>query len=174
MTMDAQLAALSAQVGQTLEARGLTLATAESCTGGWVAQIITHTAGSSAWFDRGFVTYSNEAKQDMLGVRPETLAREGAVSLETAKEMTAGALKNSKALISLAITGIAGPTGGSPPGSVGGSSGKPVGTVCFSWCFRGEAPVCRRKRFGGDRESVRRQALIFALEELLALIAKKP
>ena len=166
MTMDAQLAALSARVGQTLEARGLTLATAESCTGGWVAQVITHTAGSSAWFDRGFVTYSNEAKQDMLGVCPQTLAREGAVSLETAKEMTVGALKNSKALISLAITGIAGPTGG--------SSGKPVGTVCFSWCFRGEAPVCRRKRFGGDRESVRRQALIFALEELLALIAKKP
>jgi nicotinamide-nucleotide amidase len=164
--MDTQLAALSARVGQTLEARGLTLATAESCTGGWVAQVVTHTAGSSAWFDRGFVTYSNEAKQDMLGVRPETLAREGAVSLEAAKEMATGALKNSKALISLAITGIAGPTGG--------SSGKPVGTVCFSWCFRGEAPVYRRKRFGGDRESVRRQALIFALEELLALIAKKP
>ena len=164
--MDTQLAALSARVGQTLEARGLTLATAESCTGGWVAQVVTHTAGSSAWFDRGFVTYSNEAKQDMLGVRPETLAREGAVSLEAAKEMATGALKNSKALISLAITGIAGPTGG--------SSGKPVGTVCFSWCFRGEAPVYRRKRFGGDRESIRRQALIFALEELLALIAKKP
>jgi len=164
--MDTQLAALSAQVGRTLEARGLTLATAESCTGGWVAQVITYTAGSSAWFDRGFVTYSNEAKQDMLGVRPETLTREGAVSLETAKEMAVGALKNSKALISLAITGIAGPTGG--------SSGKPVGTVCFSWCFRGEAPVYRRKRFGGDRESIRRQALIFALEELLALIAKKP
>lgn len=164
--MDTQLAALSARVGQTLEAQGFTLATAESCTGGWVAQVVTHTAGSSSWFDRSFVTYSNEAKQDMLGVRPETLAREGAVSLETAKEMATGAIKNSKALISLAITGIAGPTGG--------SSGKPVGTVCFSWCFRGEAPVCRRKRFGGDRESVRRQALIFALEELLALIAKKP
>jgi len=173
-TMDASLAALSARVGEALAGAGLTLATAESCTGGWAAQVITHTAGSSAWFERGFVTYSNEAKQDMLGVSAAVLENHGAVSLETAKEMASGALDHSKALVSLAITGIAGPTGGSPAGSVGGSSGKPVGTVCFSWCFRGEAPLARRRRFGGDRENVRYQALVFALESLLALIAKKP
>lgn len=164
--MDAALAALSARVGVALAARGLTLATAESCTGGWVAQVITHSAGSSAWFDRGFVTYSNDAKQNMLGVPAAILENHGAVSLETAAAMALGTLKNSKALISLSITGIAGPTGG--------SSGKPVGTVCFSWCFRGEAPLARRRRFGGDRENVRYQALVFALESLLALIAKKP
>jgi nicotinamide-nucleotide amidase len=94
--------------------------------------VITHTAGSSAWFERGFVTYANEAKVDMLGVRPETLQEFGAVSQETAAEMAVGALKNSKAMISLAITGIAGPTGGSP--------GKPVGTVCFAWCRAGASP----------------------------------
>ncbi|GAB2180000.1 nicotinamide-nucleotide amidase [Denitratisoma sp. agr-D3] len=164
--MDPRLADLSARVGAALAARGLTLATAESCTGGWVAQVLTHTAGSSAWFERGFVTYSNEAKQEMLGVPVATLENHGAVSLETAAAMALGALQNSKALISLSITGIAGPTGGSP--------GKPVGTVCFSWCFRGEAPRNRRRRFGGDRETVRYQALVFALEQLLALLAKKP
>ncbi|HEY3431001.1 MAG TPA: nicotinamide-nucleotide amidase [Rhodocyclaceae bacterium] len=163
-SFDPQLTALSLKVGAALQGAGLTLTTAESCTGGWVAQVVTHTAGSSAWFDRGFVTYSNEAKVDMLGVSLETLAQAGAVSLETAKEMALGALENSKALISLSITGIAGPTGGSP--------GKPVGTVCFSWCFRGKTPVSRRRRFGGDRESVRYQALVFALEEMLKLIAK--
>lgn len=160
--MDKELADLSARVGAALEAAGLTLATAESCTGGWVAQVVTHTAGSSTWFDRGFVTYSNEAKQDMLAVQSATLVRHGAVSLETAAEMAAGAIKNSKALISLSITGIAGPSGGSP--------GKPVGTVCFAWCRRGESPRTRRRRFGGDREAVRRQALIYALTELLAMI----
>jgi nicotinamide-nucleotide amidase len=105
------------------------------------------------------VTYSNEAKTDMLGVRPETLARFGAVSHETAAEMAAGALKNSKAMISLAITGIAGPTGGSP--------GKPVGTVCFAWCRTGESAKTETMVFAGDREAVRRQAVIHALRGLL-------
>jgi nicotinamide-nucleotide amidase len=124
--------------------------------------VITHTAGSSAWFERGFVTYANEAKVEMLGVRPETLQEFGAVSPETAAEMAAGALKNSNALISLAITGIAGPTGGSP--------GKPVGTVCFAWCRAGEKPrngnqaLCRRPR------GVRRQAVVYALRGLLLRI----
>jgi nicotinamide-nucleotide amidase len=136
------------------------IATAESCTGGWVAQVITHTAGSSAWFERGFVTYSNQAKTDMLGVRQETLAQHGAVSQETAAEMAAGALKNSKAMISLAITGIAGPTGGSP--------GKPVGTVCFAWCRAGAIPVTETVAFAGDREAVRRQAVVHALRGLLS------
>jgi nicotinamide-nucleotide amidase len=157
--MDIDLIVLSEQVGAALREHSLTLVTAESCTGGWVAQVVTHTAGSSAWFDRGFVTYSNEAKVDMLGVRAKTLATQGAVSLQTAEEMAAGALTNSKALISLAITGIAGPTGGSPD--------KPVGTVCFGWCSRGQAPESERRQFSGNRESIRRQAVVHALEGLL-------
>jgi nicotinamide-nucleotide amidase len=158
--MDAELAALSDRVGARLRELGLTLATAESCTGGWVAQVVTHTAGSSAWFDRGFVTYTNDAKQDMLGVPATILANHGAVSQETAAEMAAGALKNSNALISLSITGIAGPTGGSPD--------KPVGTVCFGWCLRGERPETERHRFEGDREAIRKQSVIHALSGLLA------
>lgn len=157
--MDMDLVVLSEQVGAALRERSLTLATAESCTGGWAAQIVTHTAGSSAWFERGFVTYANEAKTEMLGVRPETLAAHGAVSRETACEMAAGALKNSKAMISLAITGIAGPTGGSPD--------KPVGTVCFAWCSRDQTPESEQRVFSGNRENIRRQAVIFALEGLL-------
>ncbi len=121
--------------------------------------MITHTAGSSAWFERGFVTYSDEAKIDMLGVRPETLHRFGAVSPETAAEMAAGALKNSNAMFSLAITGIAGPTGGSP--------GKPVGTVCFAWCRVGEIAAAETVLFAGNREEIRRRAVIHALRGLL-------
>lgn len=157
--MDAELLALSQALGSACHQRRLLLATAESCTGGWAAQVITHTAGSSAWFERGFVTYSNEAKIDMLGVRPETLHRFGAVSPETAAEMAAGAIKNSKAMISLAITGIAGPTGGSP--------GKPVGTVCFAWCLAGEMAITETVLFVGDREAIRRQAVVHALRGLL-------
>ena len=157
--MDVDLVALSEALGVPCRQRRLLLATAESCTGGWAAQVITHTAGSSAWFDRGFVTYSNEAKVQMLGVRPATLENFGAVSLETAAEMAAGALKNSNALISLSITGIAGPTGGSP--------GKPVGTVCFAWCRVGEAAVAETVTFAGDREAIRRQAVIYALRGLV-------
>jgi nicotinamide-nucleotide amidase len=157
--MDAELVALSESIGAACRQRRLLLATAESCTGGWAAQVITHTAGSSEWFDRGFVTYSNEAKIDLLGVAPETLEEFGAVSQETAAAMAAGALKNSKAMISLAITGIAGPTGGSP--------GKPVGTVCFAWCRVGEAAAAETAVFVGDREAVRRQAVVHALRGLL-------
>ncbi|MDA8260998.1 MAG: nicotinamide-nucleotide amidohydrolase family protein [Betaproteobacteria bacterium] len=157
--MDAELLALSQAVGAACLQRRLLLATAESCTGGWAAQVITHTAGSSSWFERGFVTYSNQAKLDMLGVRQETLDRHGAVSPETAAEMAAGALKNSKAMISLAITGIAGPTGGSP--------GKPVGTVCFAWCRVGATAVAETAVFTGDREAIRRQAVLHALRGLL-------
>lgn len=158
--MDKRLEALSLRVGDVLREQGLTLATAESCTGGWVAQVVTHTAGSSAWFDRGFVTYSNDAKVQMLGVNPQTLATHGAVSPETAAEMAGGALNRSNALIALSISGIAGPTGGSPD--------KPVGTVCFGWCRRGHAPDTERQQIAGDRETVRRRAVIHALEGLLA------
>jgi len=157
--MEATLVALSAAVGEALRERSLTLATAESCTGGWAAQVVTHSAGSSAWFERGFVTYANEAKTDMLGVHPETLINHGAVSPQTALEMAAGALRNSNALISFAITGIAGPSGGSP--------GKPVGTVCFAWCLRNQEAEAETCHFEGDREAVRRQAVIHALTGLL-------
>ena len=157
--MEADLTALSESIGTACRQRRLLLATAESCTGGWTAQVITHTAGSSGWFERGFVTYSNDAKTEMLGVRRETLQRFGAVSPETAAEMAAGALENSNAMISLSITGIAGPTGGSP--------GKPVGTVCFAWCRTGESPKTETVVFAGDRETVRRQAVIHALHGLL-------
>ena len=157
--MDADLAALSQAVGAACLPRRLMVATAESCTGGWVAQVITHTAGCTAWFERGFVTYSNEAKAELLGVRQETLDKYGAVSRETAGEMAAGALRNSNAMISLSITGIAGPTGG--------SRGKPVGTVCFGWCRVGETAQTETAVFAGDREAVRRQSVVHALRGLL-------
>jgi nicotinamide-nucleotide amidase len=157
--MDADLAALSEAIGSACHQRRLLLATAESCTGGWAAQVITHTAGSSEWFERGFVTYSNDAKVDLLHVPAEILAQFGAVSPETAAKMAEGALKNSNALISLAITGIAGPSGGSP--------GKPVGTVCFAWCRAGQTADAETGFFAGDREAVRRQAVIHALEGVL-------
>jgi len=157
--MDAELAALSDDVGSACRRHRLLLATAESCTGGWMAQVITHTAGSSGWFDRGFVTYANEAKVGMLGVRRETLDRYGAVSEETAAEMACGALENSNALFSMSITGVAGPTGGSP--------GKPVGTVCFAWCRVGMAAETETCAFSGNREDIRRQAVVHSLRGML-------
>jgi len=164
--MERELAELSAALGATCQAKGLTIATAESCTGGWAAQVITHTAGSSAWFDRGFVTYTNAAKTDMLGVRMDTLSAFGAVSPETAGEMAAGALAHSGASLVLAITGVAGPTGGTPE--------KPVGTVCFAWCARDAAPSCERRLFVGDRESIRRQSVIHALSGVLERARNMP
>ena len=149
---------LARRVGERLAASGQVLATAESCTGGWVAQAITAIAGSSDWFDRGFVTYSNEAKQEMLGVRAETLKRHGAVSEETAREMAQGALSRSKATLALSVTGIAGPAGGSPE--------KPVGMVCFAWAGK-QGARSETLRFSGDRESVRRQSVLHALEGVL-------
>jgi len=141
------------------------LVTAESCTGGWVAQAVTSVAGSSDWFERGYVTYSNAAKREELGVSKRTLLRHGAVSESTAREMARGALKKSRAAlrrgrgsIALAITGIAGPGGGLP--------GKPVGTVCFAWA-RGRKMRSETKRFGGGRGRVRRQSVIHALRGVL-------
>ncbi len=153
---------LAESLGRKLKAQGELLVTAESCTGGWVAQAVTAIAGSSAWFERGFVTYSNEAKAELLDVRAATLERHGAVSEETAREMALGALAKSRGTLALAITGIAGPGGGSP--------GTPVGTVCFAWARRGGAARSETRRFAGDREAVRRQsverALAGALEAL--------
>lgn len=149
---------LAQQVGAALKARGLKLVTAESCTGGWVSMALTAVAGSSDWFERGYVTYSNAAKREDLGVAEETLRRHGAVSEETAREMAAGALKRGGGQVALAITGIAGPTGGSPA--------KPVGTVSFAWAY-GSKISSETRRFDGDRESVRRQSVLRALQGLL-------
>jgi nicotinamide-nucleotide amidase len=149
---------LAQTLAQRLKQKGAVLVTAESCTGGWAAQVVTSVAGSSDWFDRGYVTYSNDAKRELLGVRAETLSHHGAVSEETAREMAQGALSRGKGTVALAITGVAGPTGGSKE--------KPVGTVCFAWATaRGNS--VETKRFSGDRESVRRQSVIHALEGVL-------
>ena len=153
------LEALAAEVGALLLTNGQKLTTAESCTGGWVAQCLTAIPGSSDWFERGFVTYSNEAKHEMLGVDPETLTSHGAVSEATAAAMASGALQHSHADWALAITGVAGPSGGSP--------GKPVGTVCFAWAGtegRLETQTCH---FIGCREEVRAKSVAHALGGLL-------
>jgi nicotinamide-nucleotide amidase len=156
------LTTLATLVGAKLRAKGLMLATAESCTGGWVAQAVTAIAGSSGWFERGFVTYSDVAKQEMVGVSARTLAAHGAVSEQTAREMVAGALAHSRAQVTVAITGIAGPTGGSPE--------KPLGLVCFAWAVKGGALRAETRQFKGDRESVRRQSVIAALQGVLELL----
>ena len=154
-----ELETLSERLGTTLLGRGEWLAAAESCTGGWLAQSVTAIAGSSTWFDRGFVTYSNAAKVEMLGVPETTLERHGAVSEATARAMAQGVLRNSRADWAVAITGVAGPSGGSPD--------KPVGTVCFAWAQKDkgcEAQVCH---FAGDRAAVREQSVRHALNGLL-------
>lgn len=150
--------ALAQKVGERLKAARAQLVTAESCTGGWAAQVVTSVAGSSAWFERGFVTYSNEAKRELLGVQESTLRTHGAVSEETAREMAQGALRRGKGTLALAVTGVAGPGGGSP--------GKPVGTVCFAWASE-RSVSSETRQFTGDRESVRRQSVVRALEGVL-------
>jgi nicotinamide-nucleotide amidase len=150
--------ALAKRVGERLKAARAKLVTAESCTGGWAAQAVTSVAGSSAWFERGFVTYSNDAKRELLGVREDTLRTHGAVSEETAREMAQGALSRGKGTVALAVTGVAGPGGGSP--------GKPVGTVCFAWASA-RSVRSETQQFAGDRESVRRQSVVRALEGVL-------
>ena len=157
--MDTELNTLSREIGNWLTAHGLKLACAESCTGGWVAQVVTATAGSSAWFDCGFVTYSNEAKQDLLSVSSVTLERSGAVSEETVREMVAGTLARSRADIAVAVSGIAGPGGG--------SAAKPVGMVCFAWGKRNGPVGSETCRFDGDREAIRRQAVLHALRGIM-------
>jgi nicotinamide-nucleotide amidase len=150
---------LAVDVGRALADRKWTLATAESCTGGLVAGAITDVAGSSGWFDRGFVTYSNEAKIDLLGVSRETLARSGAVSEATVREMAAGALSRSRADIAVAVTGVAGPAGGSPD--------KPVGLVWFAWAVRDGTVDAESRRFEGDRAAVRDASVGVALRGVL-------
>ena len=150
------------QLGEVLLEKGWQLVCAESCTGGGIAAAVTDIAGSSQWFDRGFVTYSNQAKQDMLGVASETLEKHGAVSEQIVREMVAGALSRSGAQVSVAVSGIAGPGGG--------TDGKPVGTVCLAWQVAGREPVVRTEHFNGDRASVREQTVLSALQGLLNVI----
>jgi nicotinamide-nucleotide amidase len=150
---------LAIALGRALTLRRLVAATAESCTGGLIAAAITDVPGSSGWFDRGFVTYSNAAKSDMLGVRVETLDAHGAVSEETAAEMARGALEHSGADLAVAVTGVAGPDGGTPA--------KPVGMVCFAWAWRGGGVETATRRFDGDRAAVRAATVAAALQGLL-------
>ena len=158
-----ELQKLGTELGAALKARGFILALAESCTGGMVAQAVTSVAGSSAWFDRGFVTYSNQAKIDMLGVSAETLEKFGAVSEQTAAEMALGclkasAVKHSQAHIAGSITGIAGPDGG--------TADKPVGTVCFG-IAQAKQYITITRYFTGNREAIRQQAAIAMMAELI-------
>lgn len=154
--MDNELLELAEKLGQLLKASGKKIATAESCTGGGIAQIITEVSGSSAWFDRGFVTYSNAAKVQMLGVNQETLEKYGAVSAETAKEMVAGVLAHSEADIAIAVTGIAGPDGGTPD--------KPVGTVFIAWAWKNGNYKVEKKQFSGNRHLIREQTVKIAID----------
>lgn len=153
---DDALLTLAAEVGTALQQRGWMLALAESCTGGGAAQAVTEVAGSSGWFDRGFVTYSNEAKMEMLSVSAGALKQYGAVSEEVAREMAAGALRHSQARIAASSTGIAGPGGG--------SAEKPVGMVCFAWATVDGVLISQTCHFEGDRAAVRRQAVAILLQ----------
>jgi nicotinamide-nucleotide amidase len=154
------LQALATGIGQRLATQGRWLAVAESCTGGWIAKVLTDIAGSSAWFERGLVTYSNRAKRELLGVPAALIDREGAVSEAVVAAMAAGLRERSGADITVAVSGIAGPSGGTP--------GKPVGTVCFAW----DGPATRTGtiHFDGDREAVRHQAVAHALRGLHDLL----
>lgn len=156
---------LATKVGAALQSHGMMLATAESCTGGGVASAVTEISGSSGWFDRGFVTYSNQAKVDMLGVSPDTLARFGAVSEATVREMVAGALRHSQAQIALAVSGIAGPGGGTPE--------KPVGMVWFAWGVKDGVSVVRLHQLAGNRGEIRAQAVRIALQGVLELLGNR-
>lgn len=152
---------LCQSLAERLLARGWFMATAESCTGGMIAARCTDLAGSSAWFERGFVTYSNAAKQDLLGVDPTLISQYGAVSAAVAKSMAQGALTQARVQATVAVTGIAGPTGGSVD--------KPVGTVWFAWCINGQVEA-ERKVFAGDRAAVRQATTLYALQGLLKRI----
>jgi nicotinamide-nucleotide amidase len=152
---------LARQVGEALKAHGMTLVTAESCTGGGIAQAITRISGSSAWFDRGFVTYSNTSKEEVLGVSPETLEEHGAVSEQTVREMADGALQYSRAQVALSVSGIAGPTGGTPE--------KPVGMVWFAWATN-DSVHAACQHLTGDRDAIRAKSVQIALQGVLNML----
>lgn len=153
---------ISLKVSKKLHEINLSLVSAESCTGGWIAKLLTDIAGSSAIFDRGFVTYSNQAKHEMLGVANETLNNYGAVSEQVVKQMVEGALNHSQADIAVSVSGIAGPDGGTVD--------KPVGMVCFAWMQRGSAAFANTVFFEGDRDLVRRQSVKYSLHGVIKLI----
>jgi nicotinamide-nucleotide amidase len=157
-----ELNQLAVELGDKLQARGWMLATAESCTGGWVGQLVTGQPGCSHWYERGFITYANAAKIEMLGVPAETIAAHGAVSEQTASAMAAGALAHSHAQAALAISGIAGPGGGTPK--------KPVGLVCYGWALADGTLMSSTCRLGGDRDEIRSRAVAAALRGLIDLI----
>jgi len=160
-----ELVQLAERLGLGLRARGIMLVTAESCTGGWLAQIITAVPGSSKWFDRGFVTYSNASKQEMLGVPASILQEYGAVSEACVKAMAAGAIAHANSDLAVSISGIAGPGGATPD--------KPVGTVWVGWTWCSEKPQARVFHFEGDRQRVREQAVHAALDILLAEVERR-
>lgn len=156
---------IAARAGGVLKAHGLMLVTAESCTGGGVAQAMTEVAGSSAWFERGFVTYSNLSKQQMLDVREATLLQYGAVSEAVVREMVSGALNNSAAQLAVSVSGIAGPDGG--------TADKPVGTVWFAWGMKNAAVYAMRHHISGNRSEVRAQAVNIALQGVIDLLNQR-
>lgn len=162
--MDAEILEASRVLGKFLSDRNLTATTAESCTGGGIACAITAVSGSSGWFNQAYVTYSNGAKQKLVGVSAETLERHGAVSRETVREMAAGARKAAGADVAVSVSGIAGPTGG--------TAEKPVGLVWFGFAA-GDSVITEFRHFAGDRASVRRQAVLFALRRLFAVASQK-
>jgi len=155
---------LAEKVGAALKSRRLMLATAESCTGGWIAEAVTMVPGSSEWFERGFVTYTYISKREMLGVKEATLDNHGAVSEEVVRQMVEGALARSHAQVAVAVSGVAGPSGGTPD--------KPVGTMCFAWGMKDGNPRSETKRLPGDREAVRRASVEHALKGVLALLER--
>jgi nicotinamide-nucleotide amidase len=156
---------LSRQLGEACVRAHLTVASAESCTGGGVGEAITRTPGSSAWFDRGFVTYSNDAKVDLLGVKQETIGSHGAVSEAVAREMAVGALHQSNADLAVAVTGIAGPDGG--------TASKPVGLIWFAWASLDGIVEAKFEVYGGDRAAIRQQAVLEALKGLATLATRE-
>lgn len=160
---DDALLRLASELGQQLLAKKRMLTLAESCTGGLVSGLMTEIAGSSQWFDSGYVVYSNQAKQDMLGVSLDTLKTHGAVSEEVATEMALGAIKNGRANIVVSVTGIAGPEGG--------TAQKPVGTVCFAWAGTGLPTLATTMHFVGNRQEVRQQSVLTALQGVAKLLA---
>ncbi len=162
---DAALSRIAQRLGGALNKHAVMLATAESCTGGYAAQIMTSIPGSSEWFERGFVTYTNLAKHEMLDVPAVTLETHGAVSEQTVRAMAEGALQHSHAQVSLAVSGIAGPSGGTRQ--------KPLGTVCLAWAGKGRETQSRTEHFAGDREAVRRASVLAALQGMLDFLAAK-
>ncbi len=157
---DDKVGVLLEQLAEQLTARNWRMATAESCTGGWIAKCCTDLAGSSQWFDRGHIVYSYSAKEDLLGIAHDDLLKYGAVSTEIASQMAVGARERSRCAVSVSATGIAGPGGG--------MEGKPVGLVYFGWCIKGAEVECESKVFPGDRKEVRQQTVLHALQGILS------